>query len=122
MQPALDDLITCTRALPSTLLCIALQAHQLATLPPSADIPKAPPSPDLPDVLGQRKRAPAFLCGPGADTSLADLVGLLPDEELVQAQCEVAIQQLLQLPRLSFITDMPRLKEPRGSCPFGMYT
>lgn len=38
-----------------------------------------------------------------ADTSLADLEGLVPDDELRAARATATLQHLLQLPQLSFM-------------------
>ena len=81
------------------------------------------PTPGVPEAISQRKTTDAsFFYGNVAtgatDTSLADLIGLLPDDELRAAQAESVWLRLLQLPQLSFI---------KASCdtnnkpPFHMY-
>lgn len=52
-----------------------------------------------------------------ADTSLADLEGLLPSDELRAAQATAALQHLLQLPQLSFMNASGK----SGDAPAHMY-
>jgi hypothetical protein len=64
--------------------------------------------PSLPAEITQRQCldasyfASSSVAG-AADTSLADLEGLVPDDELRAARATATLQHLLQLPQLSFM-------------------
>lgn len=65
--------------------------------------------PGVPEIISRRKPlapyllTPAGAGGAGTDTSLDDLAGLLPDDELMAAQAAAALQRLLMLPQLSCV-------------------
>lgn len=69
-----------------------------------------PLPPGMPLAVAQRQPAPLFAGSGdvGAVASLADLAGLLPDEELRTAQASHTLAQLLRLPQLSCITTAGR--------------
>jgi hypothetical protein len=58
---------------------------------------------DLPDVLGGRKPIISIGVGKLEGSNLADLEGLLPHEELMEVKASMAMQWLLQHPKLCYM-------------------
>ena len=82
-----------------------MQADALTNAPHAADAPQVD---GLPEVLGRRNRAPDLYASgaapaPSTEPALSDLEGLLPAEELMEAQAALSLQRLLQQPHLSFL-------------------
>ena len=72
----------------------------------------------LPPFLGARRPAciPSSTADLGADACLADLAGMLPEEELAEAQAMALVQQLRHLPVFN------REHDEKASLPWGMYS
>ena len=80
--------------------CGILQAELRAK---SATTDTLPPVPGLPEVLGGRKPIPSVGAGALESSNLADLEGLLPHEEVMEAKVSMAMQRLLQHPKLCYM-------------------
>ena len=75
-----------------------------------------PPVLGLPEVLGARKPIPSVGAGTLEGNNLADLEGLLPHEEVMETKAAMAMQWLLQHPKLCYMarTFNGRREEPEN--------
>jgi hypothetical protein len=86
-----------------------MQAEMLAK---STSIDTLTAVPGLPDVLANRKPIASNGGETLANSNLADLAGFLPHDELMHAQASIAMQLMLQHPKLNYMADVFRELPP----------
>jgi hypothetical protein len=77
-----------------------LQAEFRAKLATTDTVPSVP---GLPEVIGNRKPLPDVDAPTFEGNNVADLEGLLPHEEVLEAKASMAMHWLLQHPKLCYM-------------------